>query len=67
MPQMLRKLEPTRTINRAKDMGNSIAETEVEVTRSSQKVSLMIKKLRATQKDPDFPAECVQKPLTQIY
>ena len=36
------------------------------VIRSSWKESARIKKLRATQKDPDFPAECVQKPLTQI-
>ena len=37
MPQMSRKIEPTRTINRTKDMGNSIAETEVEITRRSLK------------------------------
>ena len=66
MPQMSRKIEPTRTTNRTKDMENSIAETEVEVTRCSQKGSTMIKISRATQKDPDFPTECVQKPLTQI-
>ena len=45
-------------------MGNSIAETEVEVTRSSLKESGMIKMLGATQKDLDFPVECAQKPLT---
>ena len=67
MPQMSKKTEPTRTTNRTKDMENSIAETEVETTMSILKESMMIKKLGATQKDPDFPAECVQKPLTQIY
>ena len=63
---MSRKIEPTRTVNRTKDMGNSIAEPEVEITISILKEGSMIKKLGATQKDPDFPAECVQKPLTQI-
>ena len=48
MPQLLRKIEPTRTINRAKDMGDSITETEVEVTKSSLKDSVMIKKFGAT-------------------
>ena len=66
MPQMSRKMKPTRTTNRTEDMENSIEETEVEVIRSSQKESTRIKKLRATQKDPDFPAECVWRPLTQI-
>ena len=64
---MSRKIEPTRTINRAKDMGDSITETEMEVTRSSLKESVMIKRLGATQRDLDFPAECAQRPLTQTY
>ena len=66
MPQMSRKMKPTRTTNGTEDMGNSLEETEVEVIRSSQKESVRIKKLRATPKDPYFPAECVQRPLTQI-
>ena len=37
MPQMLRKIKPARTIHRTKEMGDSITETEVEVTKSSLK------------------------------
>ena len=67
MPQMLRKIKPARTIHRRKEMGDSITKTEVEVTRSSLKGSAMIKRLGATQRDLDFPAECAQRPLTQTY
>ena len=66
MPQMSKKMKPTRTTNGTEDMENSIKETEVEVIRSNRKETARIKKLRATQKGPDFPAECVQRPLTQI-
>ena len=59
MPQMSRKIEPKRTANRTEDMENSIAKTEVEIIRSSLRESAMIKKLVATQKVPDFPAEGV--------
>ena len=66
MPQMSRKIKPTRTTNGTEDMENSIKETEVEVIRSSQKESVRIKKLRATPKDPDFPTECVRRPHNQF-
>ena len=67
MQQMLRKIKQIRTTHRTEEMEDSIAETEMEVARNNLKESAMTKRLEVTQRDLDFPAECVQKPLIQTY
>ena len=67
MQQMLRKIKQIRTTHRTEEMEDSITETEMEVARNNLKESVMTKGLEVTQRDLDFPAECVQKPLIQTY
>ena len=48
-------------------MNDSITKTEMEAARSSLKENAMIKILEVTIRGPDFPAECAQRLLIQIY
>ena len=64
---MSRKTKQTRATGKTREMKYSITKTEMETARSNVKVNTMIKILEVTIRGPDFPAECAQRLLIQIY